>query len=138
MGKQAIGIYSTANNLRTDTSVHQLLYPQKPLVYTKPSEAMNMCEMGSGINAVVAICCYTGFNQEDSILLNDNALKRGLFQTSYYHSYDFEEESIVKNFKAKWIQLNTDFMLNEEKFKAGLIGQSDFKEKRKEEKKTGL
>ena len=70
MGKQTIGIYSTANNVRTDTSVHQLLYPQKPLVYTNSSESMNMCEMGSGINAVVAICCYTGFNQEDSVLIN--------------------------------------------------------------------
>ena len=91
MGKQAIGIYSTSNNLRTDTSVHQLLYPQKPLVYTKPSEAMNMCEMGSGINCVVAICCYTGFNQEDSVLINKSAIDKGLFR-----SYVFKTISTVE------------------------------------------
>ena len=91
MGKQAIGIYSTSNNLRTDTSVHQLLYPQKPLVYTKPSEAMNMCEMGSGINCVVAICCYTGFNQEDSVLINKSAIDKGLFR-----SYVFKTISTIE------------------------------------------
>tara|TARA_Y100000591_G_C21849946_1_gene711057 strand:- start:1355 stop:4585 length:3231 start_codon:yes stop_codon:yes gene_type:complete len=94
MGKQAIGIYSTANNLRTDTSVHQLLYPQKPLVYTKPSEAMNMCEMGSGINAVVAICCYTGFNQEDSILINKAAVDKGLFRSYVYKTLCTIEKKI--------------------------------------------
>ena len=91
MGKQAIGIYSTANNLRTDTSVHLLLYPQKPLVYTMPSDAMNMCEMGSGINAIVAICCYSGFNQEDSVLINKSAIDKGLFR-----SYVFKTISTVE------------------------------------------
>jgi DNA-directed RNA polymerase II subunit RPB2 len=91
MGKQAIGIYSSANNVRVDTSVHQLLYPQKPLVYTAPSEAMNMCEMGSGINAVVAICCYTGFNQEDSVIINKSAIDKGLFR-----SYVFKTHSVIE------------------------------------------
>jgi DNA-directed RNA polymerase II subunit RPB2 len=94
MGKQAIGIYSTANNLRTDTSVHQLLYPQKPLVYTNSSDAMNMCEMGSGINAVVAICCYTGFNQEDSILINKSAIDKGLFRSYVYKTISTIEKKI--------------------------------------------
>ena len=94
MSKQAIGIYSTANNLRTDTSVHQLLYPQKPLVRTSPSEAMNMSEMGSGMNVVVAICCYTGFNQEDSIIINKSALDKGLFRSYVYKTISTIEKTI--------------------------------------------
>ncbi len=94
MGKQAIGIYSTANNLRTDTSVHHLLYPQKPVVFTNSSNAMNMCEMGSGINAVVAICCYTGFNQEDSVLINKSAIDKGLFRSYVYKTITAIEKKI--------------------------------------------
>jgi DNA-directed RNA polymerase II subunit RPB2 len=37
---------------------------------------------------------YTGYNQEDSILLNEGSLQRGMFQTTYYHSYDFEEDAL--------------------------------------------
>jgi hypothetical protein len=33
-----------------------------------------------------------GFNQEDSVMINASAMKRGLFQTVYYHSYDFMED----------------------------------------------
>ena len=94
MSKQAIGIYSCANNLRTDTSVHQLLYPQKPVVYTKPSAAMNMCEMGSGMNVVVAIACYSGFNQEDSIIINKSAIDKGLFRSYVYKTINTIEKKI--------------------------------------------
>lgn len=94
MGKQAIGLYCSSNNVRVDTVVHQLLYPQKPLVYTKPSEFMNMCEMGSGINVIVAICCYTGFNQEDSVIINKSAIDRGLFRSYVYKTITVYEKKI--------------------------------------------
>jgi DNA-directed RNA polymerase II subunit RPB2 len=41
---------------------------------------------------------YSGYNQEDSVLLNESALKRGMFHTTYYHSYDFEEEALASAF----------------------------------------
>jgi DNA-directed RNA polymerase II subunit RPB2 len=50
--------------------------------------------MPYGENAIVAIAMYTGYNQEDSILLNGDSLKRGAFQTTYFHSYTIEEELI--------------------------------------------
>ena len=94
MGKQAIGIYSTANNLRTDTVVHELLYPQKPIVFTKPSSFLNFNEMGSGINVIVAICCYTGFNQEDSVIINKSAIDKGLFRSYVYKTISTCERRI--------------------------------------------
>lgn len=97
MGKQAIGIYSTANNVRTDTSVQQLIYPQKPVVYTTTSNDMGMCEMGSGINCIVAICCYTGFNQEDSVIINKSALDKGLFRSYVYKTITTIEKNINNN-----------------------------------------
>ncbi len=99
MGKQAIGLYCTSNNVRCDTVVNHLIHPQKPLVYTKPSELMNMCDMGSGVNAIVAICCYTGFNQEDSVIINKSAIDRGLFRSYVYKTITVSEKKINNSSK---------------------------------------
>ena len=40
-----------------------------------------------GINAIVAIACYTGYNQEDSVILNESAVDRGLFRSAFYRAY---------------------------------------------------
>jgi DNA-directed RNA polymerase II subunit RPB2 len=60
MGKQAIGMPVLSHNIRTDTIIHVLDYPQKPLVSTVPSGFMGFNDMPSGINAIVAIAVYSG------------------------------------------------------------------------------
>lgn len=92
MGKQALGIPSYSYNLRTDTLLHVLHYPQKPIVHTKMAEIFGINEMPSGINAVVAIACYSGFNQEDSVMINQSSIERGLFNLTSYHSIDCIEK----------------------------------------------
>ena len=62
MGKQAIGMFAQSHQVRTDTIVHVLDYPQKPLVNTTPGEFLGFNDMPAGINAIVAVMCYTGFN----------------------------------------------------------------------------
>ena len=37
--------------------------------------------------------CYTGYNVEDAVLLNEGSLKRGMFNTTYYSTYEAHEES---------------------------------------------
>jgi DNA-directed RNA polymerase II subunit RPB2 len=61
--------------------------------------------MPYGENAIVAVAIYSGYNQDDSIILNETSLNRGMFQTSYYHSYDFQEESLDQHFKDGQIQV---------------------------------
>lgn len=93
MGKQALGIFSTSYKIRTDTIAHILNYPQRPIVSTRASEFMGFNDMPSGINAIVAIMSYTGFNQEDSVILNQSSIDRGLFVvTSYRTLYDSEKK----------------------------------------------
>jgi DNA-directed RNA polymerase beta subunit len=87
MGKQAVGIYTSNFNNRTDTMAHVLHYPQRPLVQTQLSKYVNSEQLPSGINAIVAIMTYTGFNQEDSVMVNQSAIDRGLFTTTYFKSY---------------------------------------------------
>jgi hypothetical protein len=59
--KQALGIPLLSYNQRTDTILHVLHYPQRPLISTKIAEYMHINEMPAGINAIVAIAAYTGF-----------------------------------------------------------------------------
>lgn len=92
MMKQAMGIYATSYQNRTDTAVHVLEYPQKPFVSTHIGRSLGCNEMPSGVNAIVAIACYSGQNQEDSIILNKASVERGLFRSNTYHTYVQEEK----------------------------------------------
>lgn len=92
MGKQAMSMFALSHLIRTDTITHVLGYPQRPLVSTKSADMLGFSEMPSGINAVVAIACYTGFNQEDSVILNHGAVQRGLFWATSYRTHVEEEK----------------------------------------------
>lgn len=94
MGKQALGMYAKTYHIRTDTSSYVLNYSQRPLVSTKMSDMMGFNELPSGINAIVAIATYSGFNQEDSVILNKHAIDRGLFVTTNYRTITVYEKKI--------------------------------------------
>lgn len=92
MGKQAMGVYITNFTLRMDTQAHVLYYPQKPLVTTRAMEHLKFRALPSGINACVAIACYSGYNQEDSVIMSQSAIDRGLFRSVYFRSFRDEEK----------------------------------------------
>jgi DNA-directed RNA polymerase II subunit RPB2 len=75
--------------------ISQLLYhPQVPLAQTKAMKYNNFLDMPYGENAIVALMCYTGFNQEDSLVVNETAIERGIFRCDSLKPYHSE---IVKN-----------------------------------------
>ena len=92
MGKQAMSMFALSHLTRADTVVHVLNTPQRPLVGTKASDMMGFNDMPSGVNCIVAIACYTGFNQEDSVMLNYSAIQRGLFWATTYKTHSDEEK----------------------------------------------
>ena len=92
MGKQAIGLHCTNIHKRFDTFSHVLYYPQKPLINTRMMKHFNFNHMPNGINAIVAIATYTGYNQEDSVIINQAAIDRGLFCSTFYRTYKSEED----------------------------------------------
>jgi len=47
--------------------------------------------MPIGCNPIVAMACFTGYNQEDSIIVNQSAIERGLFRSAFYRTYKTEE-----------------------------------------------
>lgn len=87
MGKQAVGIYTSNFLNRYDTMAHILNYPQLPLVQTRISKLINNNSLPCGMNVIVAISTYTGFNQEDSVIMNKSAVDRGMFHSTYYRTY---------------------------------------------------
>jgi DNA-directed RNA polymerase II subunit RPB2 len=91
--KQACSLYHTNYQVRMDKTAVVLNYGQIPLVKSRYLEHIQNEENPYGENAIVAIMCYTGYNVEDAILVNEGSLKRGLFRTSYFTTYEAHEEN---------------------------------------------
>jgi DNA-directed RNA polymerase II subunit RPB2 len=91
--KQGISLYATNWKNRYDNTAHVLCYGQTPLSRTLYTDYLGEGKMPYGQNIVVAIAAFTGYNQEDGIVINRDALERGLFRTLAYKSYEaFEED----------------------------------------------
>ena len=95
--KQSVGVYISNYRNRFDISAHVLYYPQKPLITTRLSKYGFIDKLPTGINAIVAICSYSGYNQDDSVMINKSSLERGLFNSCYFKTYDDKEVSDTRN-----------------------------------------
>ena len=91
--KQAVSMYHSNYQMRIDKMGVVLNYGQIPLIKSRYLEYINNEEQPYGVNAIVAIMSYTGYNVEDAILINEGALNRGIFRTTYYSMYEEREES---------------------------------------------
>ena len=91
--KQAVSLYHSNYQLRLDKMGFVLNYGQVPLVKSRYLQYICNEEQSYGVNAIVAIMSYTGYNVEDAILINEGSIKRGLFRTTYFTTYEAREES---------------------------------------------
>ena len=91
MGKQAMGVYALNFRERFDAMSHVLSYPELPMVSPYMSRFYGAQSLPAGQNIVVAIMTYTGYNQEDSNMINRAALQRGRFRSIFYRTYKDEE-----------------------------------------------
>jgi DNA-directed RNA polymerase II subunit RPB2 len=94
MGKQAMGMYVTNFYNRMDKTAYVLSNPMRPLVDTRVMRMIKLDEIPSGAPVIVAIMSYTGYNQEDSILINKGAIDRGLFSATIYHTEKDEDKKL--------------------------------------------
>jgi DNA-directed RNA polymerase II subunit RPB2 len=95
--KQAIGIYATNFSKRFDTMAYIQHYPQKPIITTRNAQYTMSDRMPNGFNAIVAVASYTGYNQEDGVIINKTAIERGLFNITAYKSMFAREEGDMEN-----------------------------------------
>jgi DNA-directed RNA polymerase II subunit RPB2 len=94
--KQACSWYNTAFNKRFDTNSSWLNNASRPICQTWTNNHVlgkDGC-MPYGETPIVAIGIYSGYNQDDSIIVNKQSVERGLFGITYYHSYKVLEEIV--------------------------------------------
>jgi len=118
MGKQAMGIYSTNFRNRMDTLAHVLCYPELPIVNSKMIKFLPSNNLPCGINCIVAIASYSGYNQEDSVIMNQGAIDRGLFHSVFYRTYKDEE----KKSQSSGTQVQEKFIVPDSQNTLGMKG----------------
>ena len=90
--KQAVSVFHTNYQYRMDKTSYFLNYGQTPLVKSRYLEYITKDEHPYGVNAIVAVMCYSGYNVEDAVIINKSSLDRGLFRTTYITTYEAKEE----------------------------------------------
>ena len=97
MAKQAMGVYATNYDQRMDKTSYVLNYPTRPMVDTRLMNFIQLNRIPSGTQIHVAIMTHTGYNQEDSVLINKGSLDRGLFLATIYHTEKDEDKNIIRD-----------------------------------------
>jgi len=90
--KQGISVYASNAQMRFDNQAHILTNGSPPLVRTLYYDYLGQGKMPYGTNIILAMGMFQGYNQEDGIVINHDALQRGLFNTIHYRSYTVFEE----------------------------------------------
>ena len=103
MAKQGIGIPGTNYNYIRRGKIHVLQYPQKPIVSTRISKKLGYDRLPMGQNATVGVIPWRGKNQEDSIIMNQDAIDRGFMCSYMYVSFDatLEHMNVTGNSKSE-------------------------------------
>ena len=94
--KQGLSIYATNWKNRFDNTAHVLCYGEMPITRTIYNNYLGEGKMAYGMNCILAIACWSGYNQEDGIVMNYDAVQRGMFRSMAYRSYQALEEDDAK------------------------------------------
>ncbi len=79
MGTQSLGIYHSQQQYRFPTIIKRLAFPTESVFQTQTSEVLGLKSNPTGSVATIAIIADP-YTQEDSFVVNEGALKRGLFR----------------------------------------------------------
>lgn len=95
MGKQSMGTPGTALRYRTDNKTYRLQTGQTPIVRPPLHNEYGLDNFPNGMNAVVAVISYTGYDMDDAMILNKYAHERGFGHGTIYKTKicDLEEGS---------------------------------------------
>lgn len=84
MCKQAMGTPSTSLRYRTDNKSFRLQTGQTPIARPPLYNAYGLDNFPNGMNAVVAVISYTGYDMDDAMILNKSAVERGFGYGTIY------------------------------------------------------
>eukprot|EP00755_Sulcionema_specki_P012987 Sspe_Gene.52799::Locus_29236_Transcript_2_2_Confidence_0.600_Length_5737::g.52799::m.52799/K03002/RPA2, POLR1B; DNA-directed RNA polymerase I subunit RPA2 len=84
MAKQTMGGCFHSLGARNDNKLYHTHFTQAGLLRTENQHAFAMDDYPNGLNVILAVAAYTGYDMEDALLLNRNSVERGMFQGSVY------------------------------------------------------
>ncbi|KAI9875559.1 MAG: DNA-directed RNA polymerase I subunit RPA2 [Pleopsidium flavum] len=84
MGKQAMGTPGTSLRYRTDNKTYRLQTGQTPIVRPPLYNEYGLDNFPNGMNAVVAVISYTGYDMDDAMIINKSAHERGFGHGTIY------------------------------------------------------
>ncbi|MCJ1328082.1 DNA-directed RNA polymerase I subunit RPA2 [Thelotrema lepadinum] len=84
MCKQSMGTPGAATRYRTDNKSYRLQTGQTPIARSPLYNQYGLDNYPNGMNAVVAVISYTGYDMDDGMIINRSALERGFGNGSVY------------------------------------------------------
>jgi DNA-directed RNA polymerase I subunit RPA2 len=84
MSKQTMGTPGTSIAHRTDNKLYRIQTGQTPIVRPPLYNAYGLDNFPNGMNAVVAIISYTGYDMDDAMIINKSAHERGFGHGTVY------------------------------------------------------
>ena len=67
--------------------------PEIPLVVTSTSGFTGLAHHPAGQNVIVAVACFEGENQEDSLIFNRRSIEQGMFKYTRYYTESLSKDS---------------------------------------------
>jgi len=98
MGKQTMGTPGTALRHRSDNKMYRLQTGQTPVVRAPLYDQYGLDNFPNGMNAIVAVISYTGYDMDDAMILNKSSHERGFGHGTIYKTekYDLTQKSRSK------------------------------------------
>ena len=84
MSKQTMGTPGTSLRYRTDNKSYRLQTGQTPIVRPPLYNEYGLDNFPNGMNAVVAVISYTGYDMDDAMIINKSAHERGFAHGTIY------------------------------------------------------
>ena len=101
MGKQTMGTPGAALRHRTDNKMYRIQTGQTPIVRAPLHNTYGFDNFPNGMNAVVAVISYTGYDMDDAMIINKSAHERGFGHGTIYKTkkISMKEDSRVRSSK---------------------------------------
>ena len=90
MGKQSMGTPGASLRYRADNKTYLLQTGQTPIARPPLHNEYGMDNFPNGLNAVVAVISYTGYDMDDAMVINKSAHERGFAHGTIYKTQKIE------------------------------------------------
>ncbi|KAI9668719.1 MAG: DNA-directed RNA polymerase I subunit RPA2 [Trizodia sp. TS-e1964] len=103
MGKQAMGTPGTSLRYRADNKAYLLQTGQTPIARSPLHNAYGLDNFPNGMNAVVAVISYTGYDMDDAMIINKSSHQRGFAHGTIYKTQKIDLQESTQRTRSKYV-----------------------------------